>query len=56
MKYEEAINAYDQAIKINPEDAWNWYYKGKALSDLGKYEESISMQMIRECGLRRLTM
>lgn len=39
-KYEEAINAYDKAIEINPENADAWYNKGFALYELGKYEEA----------------
>lgn len=40
-KYEEAIKAFDEALKINPQfvDAWN--NKGFALADLGRYEEAI---------------
>lgn len=39
-KNEEAIKAYDKAIEINPENADDWYNKGFALYELGKYEEA----------------
>ncbi|MEI2761479.1 tetratricopeptide repeat protein [Methanothrix soehngenii] len=40
-KYDEAIQAYDQAIRINPQFAEAWYNKGVALTALGKYDEAI---------------
>ncbi len=40
-KYNEAMMAYDQAIKINPQNPIVWYNKGFLLSNLGKYEEAI---------------
>jgi Flp pilus assembly protein TadD len=40
-KYDEAIQAYDKAIEINPQDADAWYYKGTALDMLRKYDEAI---------------
>jgi tetratricopeptide (TPR) repeat protein len=38
---EEAIKAYDQAIKINPQDSHTWHLKGAALANLNKPEEAI---------------
>ncbi len=40
-KYEEAIQCYDQALVINPDDKEGWNGKGDALDDLGKHEEAI---------------
>lgn len=37
-KYEEAIQAYDKAIEINPQDAVPWYNKGIVLYNMSKYE------------------
>jgi tetratricopeptide (TPR) repeat protein len=40
-KYQEAINAYDSAIKYKPDFAVAYYNKGVALQTLGKYQEAI---------------
>jgi len=40
-KYSEAINAYDKAIELDPQNADVWYSKGYALDYLDKYNESI---------------
>lgn len=40
-KYDEAIKAYDEAIRLNPYDANAWNNKGVALDNLGKYDEAI---------------
>ena len=40
-KYDAAINAFDEAIKLDPSDAVVWYNKGTSLYDQGKYDESI---------------
>ena len=39
-RYEEAIEAYNKAIEINPQDINAWNCKGNAFSNLGKYEEA----------------
>jgi Flp pilus assembly protein TadD len=39
-RYEEAIAAFDQAIRLNPNDATFYYGKGIALNDLNRYEEA----------------
>ena len=39
--YTEAIKAYDEALKINPQDAKAWNKKGKTLSDLGRNDDAI---------------
>ena len=36
-KYDAAINAYDEAIKLNSSDAFVWYNKGASLYGQGKY-------------------
>jgi len=40
-KFHEAIEAYDQALKIDPEYFSAWNNKGVVLSRLGKYHEAI---------------
>jgi tetratricopeptide (TPR) repeat protein len=40
-KCEQAIECFDKAIKINPNESDLWCSKGTALYYLGKYEESI---------------
>ncbi|CAD8214482.1 unnamed protein product [Paramecium octaurelia] len=40
-KYQEAIECYDIAITINPQNDAVWYYKGNALNKLNKYQEAI---------------
>ncbi len=40
-QYQEAIEAYDQALKINPELTAAWYNKGMDLGTLGRYQEAI---------------
>jgi len=40
-KYEEAIKAYDEALKINPQLVEAWNNKGAALSDIGRNDDAI---------------
>ena len=40
-RYDEAIKAYNEAIRLDPEDAEAWFGKGSALDSLGKYDEAI---------------
>jgi tetratricopeptide (TPR) repeat protein len=40
-QYAEAIEAFDQAIRLNPNDAEAYYNKGNALRELERYEEAI---------------
>ena len=39
--YEEAIDAFDTAIEIDPQTAGYWYNKGLALKYLGMYDEAL---------------
>ena len=39
--YIEAVQAYNEAIKIDPEYAAAWNNKGLALDEMGEYEEAI---------------
>ena len=41
-KYNEAIKAYDEVIRLDPNVAPAWYNKGLALDELALYEEAIS--------------
>jgi tetratricopeptide (TPR) repeat protein len=40
-KYDEAVEAYDKAVEIDPEYAEAWYNKGGVLYLQGKYNEAI---------------
>jgi tetratricopeptide (TPR) repeat protein len=40
-KHDEAIKAYDDAIRLNPNDASAWNNKGTALYTQGKYDDAI---------------
>ena len=40
-KYNEAIQAYDKAIQLNPIYAESWSNKGFALVNQGKYSDAI---------------
>jgi tetratricopeptide (TPR) repeat protein len=40
-KFEKAIEAYDEAIKLDPENAPAWLAKGLALGELERYYEAI---------------
>jgi len=39
--YEEALEAYDQALLLSPDDARAWMGKGKVFSALGDYNRSL---------------
>lgn len=39
--YSDAIKAYDEAIRLDPNFAAAWHNKGNALSSQGKYDEAI---------------
>ncbi|CAD8055916.1 unnamed protein product [Paramecium primaurelia] len=40
-KYQDAIECYDKAISINPNDDITWTNKGFALNNLNKYKDAI---------------
>lgn len=40
-EYEEALEAYDEALHLNPSVKWVWYGKGNALLELECYEEAL---------------
>lgn len=40
-KYDEAIVAYDEAIRLDPGNAFAWNNKGIVLNEQGKYDEAI---------------
>ncbi len=39
-RYEEALQAYDKALELKPNDFNAWNRKGVALDKLGRYEEA----------------
>lgn len=41
QRYDEALEAYDQAIEIDPDDAEKWICRGNALTGLELYEEAL---------------
>jgi tetratricopeptide (TPR) repeat protein len=40
-EYEHAIDYYEKALQIDPDNAYVLFSKGEALGKLGKYEEAI---------------
>ncbi len=40
-KYDEAIQAYDKALEVDPQDAEAWNNKGIALGMQGRYNEAL---------------
>jgi CheY-like chemotaxis protein len=40
-RYDDAINAYDNAISMNPLNYQSWYGKGTALAKLGRIQEAL---------------
>jgi eukaryotic-like serine/threonine-protein kinase len=40
-RYEEAIDSYDRALKINPEDSDTWANRGYSLDKLGRCKEAV---------------
>jgi len=47
-KYAEAINSFDEALKINPQFAEAWYNKGKALVSLNGVREAEALKAFDE--------
>jgi Flp pilus assembly protein TadD len=39
-RYEEAIEALDKALELDPQFAYAWYNKGVVLEKLGKSDEA----------------
>jgi tetratricopeptide (TPR) repeat protein len=40
-RYEEAIDSYDKALQIDPDDAEAWFNKGLTLKKMGKHSEGM---------------
>ncbi len=40
--YAEAVASFSRAVKIQPNRAMLWYYRGDALANLGRYREALS--------------
>ena len=53
-RHEGAIECYDKAIRLTPEDYGAWYSKGNSLDELERYEEAIGWrdQRIRNSSRR----
>ncbi|MDR1918248.1 MAG: tetratricopeptide repeat protein [Tannerellaceae bacterium] len=41
-EYEDAMDCYDKAIALDPDDAFVWHYKGIALDCIERYTEAIT--------------
>ena len=39
--HEEALQAYEKALTLNPDDSDAWYNKGKTLDKLSRHEEAL---------------
>ncbi|MFZ3169264.1 MAG: tetratricopeptide repeat protein [Candidatus Methanoperedens sp.] len=39
-RYEDAIQAYDETLEINPQYADAWYNKGNAFKNIGRNDEA----------------
>lgn len=55
-KQDEAIKAYDEAIKLDPKYVNAWNNKGNALNDQGKHDEAITaydkaIRLDRKCAV-----
>ncbi|MEO1290863.1 MAG: serine/threonine-protein kinase, partial [Chloroflexota bacterium] len=42
MRYEDALEAYNQAIELDPSYGWAWGRKGRTLRLLERYDEALS--------------
>ena len=40
-RYSEAVQAYEEAIRLDPNSTVSWYNKGNALKSLDRYDEAI---------------
>jgi tetratricopeptide (TPR) repeat protein len=40
-RYDEAILAFNESIRLDPNRADSWYFKGVALYDMGKYDDAL---------------
>ena len=47
-RLEQAAQAYDQVLAIDPRDPWTWHNKSVVLQQLGRYREAL------ECNIRAL--
>jgi len=51
-RYEEALEALEKTLEIDPQYANAWYNKGAVLEELGRYEEAqVCYDKARELGL-----
>ena len=41
-RYEEAVESFDKAISLDPDNSFAWEFKAIALRSLGRYEEAIA--------------
>ena len=40
-KYDQALQAYEKSIELDPKFAYPWYGKGTVLRDQGKYDQAL---------------
>ena len=40
-RYDEALEYYDEIIRLYPSNGYPWYEKGRCLSELERYEEAL---------------
>lgn len=40
-RYQEAIECFDKALELDPNDDGLWYNKGVALGELGRHQEAV---------------
>ena len=41
-RYQEAVECYDKAIRLYPDNPNSWYAQGLTLEKLGRYKEAIA--------------
>ena len=42
-RWNDALDCYEQAIKLNGDDVWFWHNCGEALTMIGDYDRAIEM-------------
>jgi tetratricopeptide (TPR) repeat protein len=47
-RYQEAVNAYKEVVRLKPDLAGVWYNLGGAYGNLGRYQEAVLTR--KPCG------